>query len=138
MSSSSPYTLENFLLDARVPRPAPFAKYLEMAFTPRADQVVGLNRTLINTRFGLFDDPGCGKTVQMQAQAMQMIAEGNKVMMLMPPVLLGQFVESLCETFTEPYRYFNWHVLNQGPAPREVLFERWEREGCPELLLMSY
>ena len=80
----------------------------------------------------------CGKTVQMQAQAMQMIAEGNKVMMLMPPVLLGQFVESLCETFTEPYRYFNWHVLNQGPAPREVLFERWEREGWPELLLMSY
>lgn len=132
------YTLENFLIDARVPRPAPFAKYLEMAFKPRPDQVVGLNRMLCNLRFGLFDDPGCGKTVQMQAKAMQMIYEGNKCLLLMPPVLLGQFVESLCETFTGPERYVSWHVLCEGPAGRLKCYERWEKEGWPDMLLMSY
>lgn len=138
MSSSDGYTLEDFLLAARVPRPAPFARFLKMAFVPRQDQVVGLNRTLANMRFGLFDDPGVGKTVQMQAHAMQMVSEGNKVLLLMPPVLLGQFIESLCETFTEPHRYFNWHVLNQGPAHRQTLFALWEKQGWPEMLLMSY
>lgn len=133
-----PYTLEDFLLDARVTRAPSFAKYLTMAFQPRHDQVVGLNRTLVNNRFGLFDDPGCGKTVQMQAKAMHMISEGNNVLMLMPPVLLGQFVESLCETFTGPERYISWHVLQEGPEKRQRIFAEWQRKGLPQLLLMSY
>lgn len=136
--SSDKYTLEDYLLEAKVPRPAPFAKYLEMSFTPRADQVVGLNRMLVNDRFGLYDDPGTGKTIQLQAKAMQLVAEGNKVMMLMPPVLLGQFVESLCEDFTNPERYLSWHVLRETPKHRETLFNLWDAKGWPDLLLMSY
>lgn len=136
--TSDKYTLENYLLEAKVPRPAPFAKYLEMSFVPRADQVVGLNRMLANTRFGLFDDPGCGKTIQLQAKALQLISEGNKVIMLMPPVLLGQFVETLCEDFTEPDRYINWHVLVETPKHRETCFKLWDAKGWPDLLLMSY
>ncbi len=138
MSSDAPFTLRDFLTAARVSNPASFGQYLEMAFTPRQDQIVGLNRSLYHNRFGLFDDPGCGKTVQIQAKAMQLISEGNKVLLLMPPVLLGQFVESLCETFTNPERYFNWHVLTEGPAHRETLIQLWEKQGWPEMLLMSY
>lgn len=48
----------------------------------------------------VFVTGNCGKTVQMQAMAMQLDADGNHVMMLMPPVLLGQFVESMVETLT--------------------------------------
>lgn len=136
--ASNPYTLENYLTEAKVVQPASFARFLEMRFTPRADQVVGLNRMLANTRFGLFDDPGCGKTIQLQAKAFQLIFEGNKVLALMPPVLLGQFVESMCEDFTGPERYISWHVLTQGPKKREELYQVWEQKGWPDLLLMSY
>lgn len=133
------YTLENYLTEALVPQPADFAKHLPMTFTPRPDQVVGLNRKLVNTRFGLFDDPGVGKTVQIQASAMQMIAAGNKVLLLMPPVLLGQFVESLVETFRGVENHVSWHVLCQGPAAREKLYAHWSKtDEWPDMMLMSY
>lgn len=137
--SNSSYTLDDFLKAALVPRPAAFAKFMEMPWQPRQDQVVGLNRKLCNNRFGLFDDPGCGKTVQIQAFALQMVADGNNVLLLMPPVLLGQFVASLRETFTEPERYVSWHVLTQGPAKRKELYALWQKSGeWPQMLLMSY
>lgn len=139
MTTSNPYTLENFLLDAKVTAPPAFAKHLEMPWRPRQDQVVGLNRKLCNNRFGLFDDPGVGKTVQLQAFALQMVAQGNRVLMLMPPVLLGQYVASLRETFSEPERFVSWHVLTQGPAKRQELYELWDCSGeWPQMLLMSY
>lgn len=137
--NSNPYTLHEYLLAAGVPSPAPFAKELVMPWKPRHDQVVGLNRMLANNRFGLFDDPGCGKTVQMQAMALQLIADGNRVLMLMPPVLLGQFVESICETFAGVEERVSWHVLNNGPKQRAELYQLWETSGdYPQMLLMSY
>ena len=57
--NSEPYTLNDYLRAAGVPKPAPFASKLVMPWQPRHDQVVGLNRMLANNRFGLFDDPGC-------------------------------------------------------------------------------
>lgn len=297
--SSNPYTLHDYLVEAKVDQPAAFAKFMPMAFTPRPDQVVGLNRMLSNYRFGLFDDPGCvsadteylspagwkrideydgglvaqynqattdygfvqperyvrepcelmihwksphidqmispdhdvaivewhmgrtvkqsaghlysrwklakgrggakswlgaiytivqedgefqcrslftdaeltlvnnpegfkycftvpsgllvlrrngkvivtgncGKTIQLQAKEMQLISQGNKCLLLMPPVLLGQYVESLCESFQEPERYISWHVLQEGPKQREVLYKLWNATEWPQLLLMSY
>lgn len=139
MTSEIRYTLKDYLVDAGVPRPAPFAESLVMPWKPRHDQVVGLNRMLANNRFGLFDDPGCGKTVQMQAMALQLISDGNLVIMLMPPVLLGQFVESICETFPGVEDKVSWHVLNNGPKQRAELYKLWEDTGdYPQMLLMSY
>lgn len=133
------YTLDHYLREAGVPKPAAWAKNLDMAFTPRPDQVVGLNRKLFNPRFGLFDDPGTGKTVQIQASSMQLVAEGNKVLLLMPPVLLGQFAESLMTTFRGVENYLSWHVVTEGPAKREQLYERWSKtDEWPDLLLASY
>lgn len=86
----------------------------------------------------VFVTGNCGKTVQLQAAAMQMIADGNMCLLLMPPVLLGQFVESLCETFTGPERYISWHVLNDPPKQRELLYQLWDAKGWPQMLLMTY
>ena len=87
----------------------------------------------------VFVTGNCGKTVQMQAMAMQLIADGNHVMMLMPPVLLGQFVESMVETFDGAQDCISWHVLNNGPKERAYLYDLWETTGeYPQLLLMSY
>lgn len=138
MKSSDAYTLHDFLRDAGVAAPAPQASVLPMAFVPRKDQVVGLNQLLLYNRFGLYDDPGVGKTVIMQGYSCHMVFEGNKVLLLMPPILLGQFLESLVDTFPGIDNHLSWHVMTDGPADREKLYDAWEQDRWPDLLLMSY
>ena len=80
----------------------------------------------------------CGKTVQMQAFSAHMVFEGNKVLLLMPPILLGQFLESLTETYPGVEDCMTWHVLTEGPTARDELFAEWDADAWPDLLLMSY
>lgn len=101
---------------------------------PRPDQYQGLNKCLTENRFGLFDDPGVGKTVVAQAYAIHKVLTGKKVLVLMPPILLYQFDESLCETFEGIENHLTRHILDDSPAERALLEEGWKEHGYPDIL----
>ena len=133
-------TLQHFFIQAGVRDELPFAKAITMSpdMTPMKHQVTGLNQVLTHDRFGLYDQVGTGKSIIMQATALYMAGYGNKVVILMPPVLLRQFEESLDDTFWGWKDFFSYHVLNQGPAGRAKLFKRWRAGKWPDIMAMSY
>jgi SNF2 family DNA or RNA helicase len=103
--------------------------------------LLGINQGLTqeNARYGLFDEPGCGKTLPAQALGLYYAGFGNRVLVLMPPVLLKQFAASLAATFSGVGRYFTLHQLSEPPKKREQLFAGWDKtRAWPTFLLMSY
>ena len=106
--------------------------------TPFPHQVTGLNKAVANIRYGLFDEPGCGKTLPAQAMGMYYNLLGNQAVVIMPPVLLEQFEESLHLNFEGSERFFSCHILNQSPKERDVLYSEWNRTSWPDFLLVSY
>ena len=132
------YTLQDYYDAAGVQQPVAFAKYLTMPFQPRPDQILALNRSIVHNRYGLFHAPGVGKTVIEQPNALYWLSEGNKVLVLMPPVLLEQYEESFNFNFAGVSKYVNVHILKENPAKRKKLFAEWDAGEWPSVLGMSY
>ena len=106
---------------------------------PRPDQVAVLNMALKVNRFGNFSEPGVGKTVVAQAFSLYWIFEGERCLVMMPPILLGQFQESLFETFPGAENFVSIHLLDEGPSARANLFAKWQLENSwPQIMLVSY
>lgn len=133
-------TLHHYFVKAGVRENLPFAMKIRMNpdKSPWKWQVTGLNQALGFPRFGLYDDPSVGKTLVSQAFAMYMAGYGNKVVVIMPPILLDQFTESFLEWFPNYQDVFNLHVLDEGPAKRAKLFAQWRMFGWPDIMCMSY
>lgn len=107
--------------------------------TPRPDQIAVLNMALKVNRFGNYSEPGVGKTVVAQAFSLYWVFEGEKILVIMPPILLEQFAESLRETFVNSEKFLRVHQLNDTKAKREKLFAEWKsNDSWPEILLVSY
>lgn len=106
--------------------------------TPFDHQISGLNKSVANVRYGLFDEPGCGKTMPAQAMGMYYNFLGNQTVVIMPPVLLEQFEESLYQIFDGSERFFSCHILNQPPKKRVDLYADWNNTGWPDFMLVSY
>lgn len=104
---------------------------------PRKDQCAGLNLSLRFNRFGLYDDPGVGKTVISQAYGIYRVWEGNKCLVLMPPVLLYQFLDSFTETYPGIENHLTFHVFDEDPLEREILEGQWNETGWPDILCMT-
>lgn len=134
------YTLQHYFVQSGVREELPFAKSIVMnpEMMPMPHQVTGLNQALAYDRFGLYDEPGCCKTMIAHASAMYMASYGNKVVVLMPPVLLEQFEEELDKTFYGWRDHFSFHTLNEGPDERKKLFAEWRQNGWPDIMCMSY
>lgn len=106
---------------------------------PFPHQVSSIHGALKHVRYGMFDEPGCGKTLPAQAVALYYVGFGNKVAVVMPPILITQFVQSLTTSFIGVKENVNVRILRDGPADREELFGEWERTGnWPDILCMSY
>jgi len=105
---------------------------------PRWHQVTGLNFCFNQTRTALFDEQGTGKTLISQAFALWNAAVGNKVICLMPPVLLGQYRDSFNDTFVGADKKVKLEVYRGSISTRRELRNRWEHEGFPDIILMSY
>lgn len=142
---TSKYTLADFLTEAGAVDLPPIASKLKMAFPDFnkdlkwwPHQAIELNQALRLQRYGLLGEPGVGKTVPAQALLLYYVGYGNKALCLMPPVLIQQFKESLRDTFVGVYDHLTLHVLDEGPRERLALFEKWDQEGWPDVLCMSY
>ena len=132
------YTLADYYKAAKLKNPISFAKFITMKYKPRKHQVSGLNKLLTNDYYGLFDDPGTGKTMQSHAYSMFWASEGQKTIIVMPPNLLYQYEEEMFEVFQGSEKYFTTHILDDTPARRKILYATWDKEGWPTMLHMSY
>lgn len=133
-------TLYELLQQAGVRAPAPESTQITVNKNPFKHQVTGINAALssANLRFGLYDDPGCGKTLISQAVILHYQLLGNNILIVMPPTLIAQFKESFDENFSGWQQFARVHTLDDGPNERAVLTQRWKAHGIPNVLLMSY
>lgn len=135
------YTLDSYFKDAKLKHPVPFAKYITMdpEKLPMKHQISGLNKLLKYDYYGLYDEPGTGKTMVAHAYGMFWISEGQKVLCLMPPNLTYQFEEELYAIYSGAEKYVTSHVLDEAPAKRRKLYEEWNKnDSWPQFLCMSY
>lgn len=118
-------TLNDLLRDAGVNDDYGFAKeiLIHPDRIPEPHQVKNLNRLLVHMYWGLFDEPGTMKTLPAQAWALYLMGHGQRVLAVMPPVVLDQFVEALHYTFIGS-EVFPVHILDQGPYPVRVSKKR--------------
>ena len=105
---------------------------------PWDHQISGLAAAMGTQRYGLYDEPGVGKTLPAMAYALYHIAIGNKVIVLMPPTLLEQLGQTLEDELPGAKEVATVHTLTQGPAERMKLYAQWKKEGWPDMLMMTY
>lgn len=135
------YTLDSYFKAAKLKNTVPFAPYIVMRpdRIPMKHQVSGLNKLLTNDNFGLYDEPGTGKTLIVHAYAMYWISEGQKVLAIMPPNLVYQFKEELFDIYQGADKYLQCHILDQNPKQRRKLYADWEEnDSWPQIMCMSY
>ena len=87
------YTVADALAEAGVRNTRPFSS-MKMPFKLKKHQVIGLNGCLRNPRFGLFFEARTGKTIVFQLMSIYCAYYGVKSVLLMPPILFLQFLES--------------------------------------------
>lgn len=107
---------------------------------PWPHQKEDLKFLLNHERAGLYNDAGVGKTIPMQAFGIFMAALGNKTIFTMPPKLLGQFSESLVDTYQGVDDHLRIFLLNEKQKEANEIVSGWlaDRSTCPEVLIMSY
>ena len=105
---------------------------------PRKNQIEDLTALLRSNRFGLFSDAGTGKSLPMHAEILWHKALENRVLALLPPVLILQFVRDIHETFPGSADFLTTQDFTKGKAQRDKLIAEWDSEGTwPDVLLMS-
>jgi SNF2 family DNA or RNA helicase len=67
-----------------------------------------------------------------------MAALGNKVVFTMPPKLIRQFQEEFKEFFIGINEKIYIDHLDRGAVQKNKLMARWDQEGWPDILLISY
>ncbi len=144
------YTLHRYFSDAGVKDPAPWSKGIPVNLppawddpeqkpsVPRPDQIVALNQAIKKAVYGLYNEPGTGKTVVAQALSIYWAHLSEQSVVVMPPILLGQYFESLYDTFPGLEDHISAHIFCQGPADRDRLKAAWGDDNQPDILLVSY
>lgn len=107
---------------------------------PYPTQVEGVSAFLQqeSPQFGLWDDPGTGKTLVAIALMALYAPWGNRFVVLMPPILLEQLGKTLKTWGMDFIAKHKVHMLSEGPAKRANLYKHWDTHGWPDALCMSY
>jgi len=134
--------LSKALNNSGIPHEIPWASQVIITlpddYLPFDHQYQGVNLLAVHDRGGLFDEAGTGKTLAMQMNALWRVGEGNKVLVLMPPVLLKQFYEELHSKFVNVGQFVRTEIFRGTVAQRQKLIMRYAEEGWPDILLMTY
>lgn len=104
---------------------------------PFAEQKDMFRRYLKNTKYLDAGDPGTGKTFPAQAHGILLAAIGNKVAYVMPPKLIEQFVAEMREWFKGIDNHLHLGAIDENARKNKVV-EKWEKEGWPDILFLSY
>lgn len=133
-------TLAHLLREAGLANPPEQAWHIKMGQAPWRHQSDLLNRLMIYDRYGVYDEPGTGKTLPVLAGAIYQTLIGNKLLIVMPPSLLYQLQKTIPKVYQGSEKYVRVMLYNQGPKQRDALIKQWQADpaSAPELLLMSY
>ena len=91
-----------------------------------------------NYRYGDFSEPGAGKTFPAQVHAITMAALGNKVVFVTLPALIPQFMKEFEEFFPGVGKRLKIEDIDCSADQKKKREARWEVEGWPDILVMSY
>lgn len=146
LTKTEPMTLQEFFTLAGVTDEFDWAKQLVIVPDPDdlskevyPHQPNDLNQALANERLGLYNEQSTGKTLPAQAYCLYQMGVGNRVVAIMPPILIEQFLRSFHATFPGFDKFFRLHVLDDAPKRRAELFATWRSDDSwPDLMLMSY
>ena len=105
-------------------------------FEPRPHQLTGLNKCLKNERYGVYDDPGTGKSLIAYLYSEVLKAGGKKVLCLMPPALSEQYARKYHEMLVGSDAVC--FVMNGKPKEREESYEGFRNGEWPDTLIYSY
>ena len=132
-----PYTLAKYFKDALLPVVPEFSHDIVMRYKPFKHQIGDLNFLASFTRSGLLSEPGVGKTLPVQAYGLWLVGQGNKVIYVMPPVLVEQFRKSFAFNYQGYAEFASSGSLIGDPQTRADLMAKWGKRW-PDLLIMSY
>lgn len=139
--------LNEYLKLAGLERPLAFGDHIQIRLpdgkggmdgVPRDYQVTGLNLAMRNHWFGLWDDPGLGKTVMSQAWGIYWVSEGYKTLVVTLSTLIGQYIDDYLETFPGIEKYVSISAFNQPAPKRKKLEAEWDENGWPDVLVLTY
>lgn len=131
-------TLAEYFQQAGIERYPSFAPFVRLDKVPFKSQVQGLSLCVHHQWYGLLDETGAGKSIPVVATALHYIGMGNKVVVVTLASLIYQFAECVISDFQGVEKYVRVHVLDERPAKRVELFEKWDNEGWPEMVVLSY
>ena len=131
------YSLADYFRAAELPTVPEFSEQVPMLRVPFEHQLGDLGHLAKFTRSGLWNEPGCGKTMPVQAYGLWLAGQGNKVVFIMPPVLVLQFAGTLQRSYPGYADYITSAVFQGTPKAREKLAESWGGDW-PDLLIMSF
>ena len=145
MSSPENYTLARMYEEAQVSEYPDWAHQVVLRhpdipdFKPRWHQILGLNLGMVHTRAALYDEQGTGKTLPAQAWAIWHAGAGNRVVIMMPPILIPQFARSLRTTFEGIEDHVKIGVYYGTQAQRNKLATEWlaAGAGAPGIFITS-
>ena len=108
--------------------------------SPRKEQIKGLKDAIYpaNSRYGLYDDMGSGKSLISYAYVSYYASQGNKCLVIMPPKLLSQYRKNFYSTFKNAQKYISVEILYGTKTQTDKLIGKWYSGRCqPDVILVS-
>lgn len=130
--------LSEYIQKANLDPSAAWQSEVEMGKTPFAHQIDDLGYMGKIIRCGILSEPGTGKTLPIQAFSLWLVGYGNRVVAIMPPILITQYGQSLRTNFQGVDKFVTCEAFNGTPVQREKQWEKWKASKFPDIMLMSY
>lgn len=111
---------------------------IELEYWPMEHQMRMVQTYPRHMRYLDAGDPGVGKTFPAQIHAILMAALGNKVVFTMPPKPMMQFMREFDTFFHGIRNHLKIEHLNVNAAKKKQLIDQWDKEGWPDILVVSY
>ena len=113
-------------------------EHIECMYWPMEHQATTLRKYANSDGFLDASDPGTGKTLPAQLNAIRLASLGNKVLFVMPPKLITQFEQEFHDVFPNLKNFLKVSHLNLSAEKKKKTMAEWDNTSWPEILLLSY
>jgi len=138
MQRSTGKTLHDMMESCGVLNHPDWFSKINLLHWPMPHQMEMIRKYQVNFRYLDASQPGTGKTYPAQTHAILMASLGNKVAFMMPPKLIDQFIQEMHDYFEGIGSYLKIAGLNVQASKKLLLEKLWDKEGWPDILVMSY
>lgn len=132
------HNLGEIMMEIGVRKFPDFFSHLKVKHWPMQHQLEMMKIYAGHTRYMDAGEPGTGKTFPAHVHGILMASLGNKVVYTMPPKLIDQFEEEMKEYFLGIDHFLTMEKLNVPALKKQKLLEKFNKEGWPDILFMSY